>query len=339
VNVKESALVLQPIGVVRNSVAVLDRPINWEDVISTVVVHDTMATALDGLEEFSHLWVLFAFQRERVSDGADARPRLREHPMGRADLPEVGVLATRSPRRPTPLGMTAVRLLAREGPTLRVQGLDAADGTPVLDLKPYLPLGDCIPAAVIAAWEPGPQPAPVDKAVCDQTKAPCVAVGGDRFGGSSFTCSRRYSEHLEDKRAAPPPRRDLTLAVHLWGVVALMGSPMGEGSGVGSSPVRCENVAATLPEQLRIPRSDWIDQLLPALGYRKTVLIELPLAGQPPVPQELHDAMRYLGEARMLRNHERYQKAVQECRRVKDALWGAGQEKKTWCQTRLAPPH
>ena len=109
------------------------------------------------------------------------------------------------------------------------------------------------------------------------------------MGAGSFTCSRRYSEHLEDKRAAPPPRRDLTLAVRLWGVVALMGSPMGEGSGVGSSPVRCENVAATLPEQLRIPRSDWIDQLLPALGYRKTVLIELPLTGQPPVPQELHD--------------------------------------------------
>lgn len=143
---------LQPIGVVRNSVAVLDRSINWEDVISTVVVHDTMATALDGLEEFSHLWVLFAFQRERVNDGGDVWPRLREHPMGRADLPEVGVLATRSPGCPAPLGMTAVRLLAREGPTLRVQGLDAADGTPVLDLKPYLPMGDCIPAAVTAAW-------------------------------------------------------------------------------------------------------------------------------------------------------------------------------------------
>jgi len=152
----------------------------------------------------------------------------------------------------------------------------------------------------------------------------------------SFTCSRRYIEHLEDKRAAQPGR-DLTLAVRLWGVVALMGSPMGEGSGVGSSPIRFENVGAAPPEQLRIPGSDWIDQLLPALGYRKTVLIELPLAGQPPVPEELLDAMQHLGEARTLRNHESYQKAVQECRRATDALLGSGPAKKAWCQTHLAP--
>ena len=151
-----------------------------------------------------------------------------------------------------------------------------------------------------------------------------------------FTCSRRYIEHLEDKRVAQP-RRDLTLAVRLWGVVAIMGSPMVEGSGVGSLPVRFENVAATPPEQLRIPRSDWIDRFLPALGYRKTVLIELPLAGQPPVPEELHNAMQYLGEARTLRNHESYQKAVQACRQATDALLGAGPEKKAWCQTHLAP--
>jgi len=151
-----------------------------------------------------------------------------------------------------------------------------------------------------------------------------------------FTCSRRYIEHLEDKRAAQPGR-DLTLAVRLWGVVAIIESPVVGGSGVGTSPVRFENVAATPPEQLRIPRSDWIDQLLPALGYRKTVLIELPLAGPPPVPEELHDAMRRLGEARTLRNHESYQKAVQECRRATDALLGSGPDKKAWCQTHLAP--
>jgi len=167
-------------------------------------------------------------------------------------------------------------------------------------------------------------------------------VGNSASLRLSFTCSRRYIEHLEDKRAAQPGR-DLTLAVRLWGVVALMGSLMVEGSGVGSSPVRFENVAATPPEQLRIPRSDWIDQLLPALGYRKTVLIELPLAGQPPVPEELNDAMRYLDEARTLRNHESYQKAVQECRRATDALLGSGPDKpdkpdkKAWCQTHLAP--
>jgi len=160
-------------------------------------------------------------------------------------------------------------------------------------------------------------------------------VGNSASLRLSFTSSRRYIEHLEDKRAAQSGR-DLTLAVRLWGVVAIMESPVVGGSGVGTSPVRFENVAAP-PEQLRIPRSDWIDRLLPGLGYRKTVLIELPLAGQPPVPEDLHDAMRCLGEARTLRNHESYQKAVQECRRATDALLGSGPNKKAWCQTHLAP--
>lgn len=139
---------LQPIGVVRNTMIALERTIRWEDTISTVVIRDELAAALDGLEDYSHIWVLFAFQRERLGDGADRGPQLRVRPMGRTDLPAVGVLATRSPQRPTPIGLTAVRLLGRDGTMLQVQGLDAADGTPVLDLKPYIPARDCIPTAM-----------------------------------------------------------------------------------------------------------------------------------------------------------------------------------------------
>jgi len=150
-----------------------------------------------------------------------------------------------------------------------------------------------------------------------------------------FTCSRRYIEYLEDKRAMQP-ERDLTLTVRLRGVVAIMRGQADEGDAT-TSPVRFENVEPTSPEMLRIPRSDWIDQLLPALGYRKMVLIELPLAGCPEAPEELHDAIRHLDEARVLRNHERYRKAVHTCREAIDALLGEGKGKVTWCQTHLAP--
>jgi tRNA (Thr-GGU) A37 N-methylase len=77
---------------------------------------------------------------------------LKVHPEGRPELPEVGVLATRSPRRPTPIAMTAVRLLERRGNVLVVRGLDALDATPVLDIKPYLVRGDSIAEATVPDW-------------------------------------------------------------------------------------------------------------------------------------------------------------------------------------------
>jgi len=64
----------------------------------------------------------------------------------------VGILATRSPVRPNPLAMTAVALLGREGRLLRVRGLDACKGTPVLDVKPYLRRGDLVPEATRPPW-------------------------------------------------------------------------------------------------------------------------------------------------------------------------------------------
>lgn len=84
---------------------------------------------LEDIEGFSHLFVLWVFDRV---DGFDltARPPIDSRPHG--------VFATRSPRRPNPIGLTVVELLAREGPVLRVRGVDMLDGTPVLDIKPYL---------------------------------------------------------------------------------------------------------------------------------------------------------------------------------------------------------
>jgi len=85
---------------------------------------------LADIEGFSHLYVLWEFDR---ADGFD----LIAHPPTDERRPH-GVFATRSPRRPNPIGLTVVELLGREGTSLRVRGVDMLDGTPVLDIKPYL---------------------------------------------------------------------------------------------------------------------------------------------------------------------------------------------------------
>jgi len=81
------------------------------------------------VEGFSHLFVIWVFDRSEGFELVGTPP---------TDKRPHGVFATRSPRRPNPLGLTVVRLLAREGRRLRVSGVDMLDGTPILDLKPYL---------------------------------------------------------------------------------------------------------------------------------------------------------------------------------------------------------
>jgi tRNA-Thr(GGU) m(6)t(6)A37 methyltransferase TsaA len=104
--------------------------------------------ALDGLENNSHVVVIFWL--DRVDE--ERRKILKLHPKGREDLPLVGVFATRSPARPNPIGIRAVKILNREGNTLDVLGLDALNGTPVLDLKPYSLKHDFVENAKVPNW-------------------------------------------------------------------------------------------------------------------------------------------------------------------------------------------
>ena len=124
---------LQPIGVVRSPYRdpsdVPRGPGAEHHAEGTIELREELAAGLDDIEGFSHLFVLWVFHR---SEGYS----LASHPPT-ADRPH-GVFSTRSPRRPNPLGLTAVELLGREGATLRVRGVDMLDGTPVLDLKPVL---------------------------------------------------------------------------------------------------------------------------------------------------------------------------------------------------------
>ena len=139
-------LKLRPIGVVHNQVPPGTRRIPREKVESEIAISPEWVDALDDVEGFSHLWVIFHFSQSPSPD----TPRV--HPQGRDDAPLVGIFATRSPVRPNPIGLALVELLALEGDRLRVRGLDAYDGTPVLDLKPYLPDGDSLPQARVPDW-------------------------------------------------------------------------------------------------------------------------------------------------------------------------------------------
>jgi tRNA (adenine37-N6)-methyltransferase len=92
-------------------------------------IRPELGPGLTDIEGFSHLFVLWVFHRAEGSD-------LFAHPPT-SDRPH-GVFATRSPRRPNPIGLTVVELLGRDGNRLRVRGVDMLDGTPILDIKPYL---------------------------------------------------------------------------------------------------------------------------------------------------------------------------------------------------------
>jgi len=121
-----------PIGWVRNSYRETP-PEGWEATESELIIEPELEPALDGLESFSHLIVLFWMH------SAKYKGQVKTHPQGRGEMPLVGLLASRSPHRPNPVGMTVVKLLECQGWVLRVKGLDAFDGTPIIDLKPYLP--------------------------------------------------------------------------------------------------------------------------------------------------------------------------------------------------------
>ena len=137
---------LQPIGVVRSPIThSLEQ--GWGQVVSTIRVSGRVSRGLQGVESFSHLAVLFVMHQARFSE----RDLVRR-PRRRRDMPPLGIFAQRASCRPNLLGLTVVRLLARRGPLLEVRGLDALDGSPVLDLKPHVQAFDAPGRSVEPEW-------------------------------------------------------------------------------------------------------------------------------------------------------------------------------------------
>ena len=135
-------IALQPIGFVRNSRSEIEDD-HWGGVVSEIVLDESLSEeSLWGIEEFSHAEVVFYFHKvdeAKIATGA-------RHPRNNPAWPRVGIFAQRGKNRPNRIGLAAVRIISRAGKVLRVEGLDAIDGTPVLDIKPvmaeFLPQGD-----------------------------------------------------------------------------------------------------------------------------------------------------------------------------------------------------
>ena len=138
---------IEPMGIVKSPIKeAVDE--NWGDVVCEIHLDHSLARGLQGIEQFSHVIVLFHMHQFVFDISVD----LIRRPRGRSDMPLVGAFAQRAKHRPNPIGITAARLLQVRRNVLTVQGLDAIDGTPVLDLKPYLPSWDCRPDAEIPLW-------------------------------------------------------------------------------------------------------------------------------------------------------------------------------------------
>jgi tRNA-Thr(GGU) m(6)t(6)A37 methyltransferase TsaA len=125
---------VRPIGLVSSSRL---RPVDddWADVAATITLLPPFdQSSLAGLDEFSHVEVIFLFH---VAD-PDAVSTGTRRPRGNPDWPEVGIFAQRAKDRPNRIGLSTCELVAVHGATLEVRALDAIDGTPVLDIKPYM---------------------------------------------------------------------------------------------------------------------------------------------------------------------------------------------------------
>lgn len=145
--------VIKPVAYIRNGMKSkfgIPRQSNIvKDLISEIVFTKEYRDpeALRGIEGFSHLWLIWCFSE---SAGKPHSPTVRPPRLGGNE--RVGVFATRSPYRPNDLGLSCVKLIKREkregeGDVLIVAGADLMDGTPVFDIKPYLPYADCVPGA------------------------------------------------------------------------------------------------------------------------------------------------------------------------------------------------
>jgi tRNA (adenine37-N6)-methyltransferase len=127
-------ITLEPIGTVRNARQAIEDD-HWGGVISEITLVESMdEEALQGIEAFSHAEIIFYFNQVDESKIVTTA----RHPRNNPDWPRVGILAQRGKNRPNRLGLTTVRIMERRGRTLLVAGLDAIDGTPVLDIKPVM---------------------------------------------------------------------------------------------------------------------------------------------------------------------------------------------------------
>lgn len=128
------SILLQPVARVRSPRPV-PRDDHWGEILAQITLEPGLdESSLTGIEDFSHLEIVFYFHGIGENDSCTTV----RHPRGNKDWPLTGIFAQRARDRPNKIGLSIVELIGREGRTLTVRGLDAIDGTPVLDIKPVM---------------------------------------------------------------------------------------------------------------------------------------------------------------------------------------------------------
>jgi tRNA-Thr(GGU) m(6)t(6)A37 methyltransferase TsaA len=142
----EAPVTLTPIGIIRSPHQIAKgtpiQPTYAGEYEGQVVVDEKYESALDDIEGFERIWLIYLLDRAGAF-----KPKIVPY----RDVIEHGLFATRSPCRPNPIGLSVVDLVAREGNILRIKGIDVLDGTPLLDIKPYVPEFDAHPVSR-AGW-------------------------------------------------------------------------------------------------------------------------------------------------------------------------------------------
>ncbi len=135
---------LKPIGFVKNSVKE-PRFGSFADEVSEIILDEKFAEALNGIEEYSHVIIVYWMDKVKKSV-------ITHRPQGNPNVPIVGIFSCRCPQRPNPIGITTVKLIEREGNKIKVKGLDILDGTPIIDIKPYWVQYDKVENTKIPDW-------------------------------------------------------------------------------------------------------------------------------------------------------------------------------------------
>ncbi len=135
---------LFPVGKAKNAVT---KPTlsGWKELVTEIVLDTQYTKGLDGIEDYSHVIIVYWMGQEKEC-------HLKHHPQGRTDVPYGGIFACRCPQRPNRIAISTVKLLSRKKHSIKVEGLDILDGTPILDIKPYTPAYDFVKKARVPAW-------------------------------------------------------------------------------------------------------------------------------------------------------------------------------------------
>lgn len=141
---KNGTIKIKPLGRAKNNVEKPTLP-GWKDILTEIVIDKRYAKGLDGLEDYSHIIVVYWMDKEDEC-------HLKHHPQGREDIPFVGIFACRCPQRPNRIAISTVKLVKRLGNSITVKGLDIVNGTPILDIKPYTPQYDKVSKAKVPNW-------------------------------------------------------------------------------------------------------------------------------------------------------------------------------------------